>query len=74
MTHLRYSSKRIFDIPDWAISRRQPMDQAEPEQAVLAQLGMPSEPLWFAERYCGDRVEVVAWDNRMASEIRMVVI
>jgi hypothetical protein len=70
MTHLRYSSKRIFDIPDWAMGHKQPINQAEPEQAVLAQLGMPLKPLWFAEHHIGDVTELIAWDNRMASEVR----
>lgn len=70
MKHLLCTGKSVSDIPDWAIRRRQPIEQAEPEQAVLAQLGMPTKPYFFAERLVGGVREVVSWTDHYATEVR----
>jgi hypothetical protein len=69
MTHAVFTSKRVHEIPDWAILRRQPIEQADDEQAMLASLGMPCQPEWFAVKY-GEFKTVVSWDHRVATEVK----
>jgi hypothetical protein len=71
--HLSVASKYIKEVPDWAQKCRLPVSDADFETAVLAQMGMPTSPMYYAERHIGEITELVSWDSHTAVEVRTVI-
>jgi hypothetical protein len=72
MTHktMSLAHKYITVVPDWARKNVQDIASADFEQAVIANIGMPTSPVFFADQVVDGVRTVISWDKHYASEVK----